>query len=221
MEQDTEQHIVTPKEQLHALLHFIQHNHYAQGAVAAVVIILLLMIVMKRASGGKVRALEAQAQGGDVKAAALLGELYQYGEEGAPVSYKKAERWYRAAASTGNADGQNGLGSLYFFGQGVQQSYGDAFRWFELAAKQGQPMGQANLALLHFRGHGTQQNAQKAYFWALLAKTNPRSVEIQKRSESFGTFFNEIYNACPPNLRTAPEERAKEWKPEKKAHSGA
>lgn len=215
MEEET-QHVAGPKEQLHMALHFLMHNHYAQGALAAVIGLFVLLRLMKYMSTGNLRALEDKALRGDLEATVQLGELYQYGEEGAPINYKKAERWYRAAASVGDAGGQNGLGSLFFNGQGMQQSYADAFRLYELAAKQGNPMGQANLALMHFYGHGTPTNAQKAYFWALLAKMNPRSVEIQKRTENFGTFFNQVYNACPPAQRTAPEERARDWKPEKK-----
>lgn len=216
MEEQTE-HVLTPKEQFHSLLHFLMHNHYAQGALAAVVGLFVLLWLMKYMSSGNLRALEDKALRGDMEAATQLAELYQYGEEGAPMNYKKAERWYRAAASVGDAAGQNGLGSLYFNGQGMQQSYADAFRLYEMAAKQGHPMGQANLALMHFRGHGTSPNPQKAYFWALLAKMNPRSIDIQKRTESFGTFFKEVYNACTPEQRTAPEERARDWKPEKKS----
>ena len=219
MEEET-QEVAGPKEQLHQAMHFLLHNHYAWAAIAFVVAVIALLWFMKRMSTGKLRALEARAQGGDIKAAAEVGELYQYGEEGAPINYKRAEKWYRAAAAAGNAAGQNGLGSLFFSGEGLQQNYGDAFRYYELAAKQGHPMGQANLALLHFRGNGTPQNIQKAYFWALLAKTNPDSVDIQKRTESFNKFFHDVYTACPPDMRTAPEARAKDWKPETKGSAG-
>lgn len=214
--QQQPQNVADPVKQLKTAWHFLMHNHYAQIAVLVVIVIWALFWMMKRASMRKVRALEARAKGGDVVAAAELGELYEYGEEGAPVNYRLAERWYRAAASMGNAAGQNGLGSLFFYGRGMPQNYSDAFKYFDLAARQGHPMGQANLALLHHRGNGTPQNAQKAYFWALLAKTNPNSVDIQKRTESFGTFFNKVYNNCPPAQREAPEERARDWKPEKK-----
>lgn len=215
MEQQA-QSAADPVKQLKTAWHFLMHNHYAQIAVLVIVVLWVLFSLMKRASMRRVRELEARANNGDAAAAAEVGELYQYGEEGAPVNYGKAERWYRAAASVGNAAGQNGLGSLYFHGQGMVQNYGDAFKYFELAARQGHPMGQANLALLHHRGNGTSPNPQKAYFWALLAKTNPKSVDIQKRTASFGTFFNEVYNNCPPAQREAPEERARSWKPEKK-----
>ncbi|TAL36224.1 MAG: sel1 repeat family protein [Alphaproteobacteria bacterium] len=215
MEQQTPR-VADPLTQLKTAWKFLMHNHYAQIAVLVIIVLWVLFTLMKRASMRKVRELEARAKGGDAVAAAELGELYEYGEEGAPVNYRQAERWYRAAASVGNAAGQNGLGSLYFNGHGMLPNYSDAFKYYELAAKQGHPLGQANLALLHHRGKGTSPHPQKAYFWALLAKTNPKSVEIQKRTASFGTFFNEVYNNCPPAQREAPEERARTWKPEKK-----
>lgn len=214
--EEEQQPTLTPRQQLGQALHFVLHNHYAWAVLGGIVAIIVLFWFMKRVSMGKVRALEARAQGGDVKAAAELGELYQYGEEGAPINFKRAEKWYRMAAAAGNAAGQNGLGSLFFLGDGLQQSHADAFRYYELSAKQGHPMGQANLALMHYRGKGTEQNTQKAYFWALLAKTNPDSVDIQKRTESFNKFFHEVYTACPAPMREAPEKRAKHWKPEGK-----
>ena len=214
--EEEEQPTLPPRQQLVQALHFLMHNHIAQGVVAAIILIIFLFWLMKYVSTGKLRALEASAKNGDMAAAALLGECYQYGEEGAPTNYKKAERWYRAAAAAGNAAGQNGLGSLYFNGDGVDQNNADAFRYYELSAKQGNPMGQANLALMHYRGKGTEQNTQKAYFWALLAKTNKDSVDIQKRTESFNKFFHEVYTACPAPMREAPEKRAKDWVPEKK-----
>ncbi len=216
MEQDEQTgQPLTAGQQLHGMLHFLTHSHYAHIAAGVLVGLILLFWLFSYLSRGKIRGLEQSAAGGDPAAAAELGEMYQYGEEGAPVNYKKAEKWYRVAAAAGNAAGQNGLGSLFFNGQGVELNFNEAFKYYEAAANQGHPMGQANLALMYYKGKGTPQNARRAYFWALLAKTNRRSSEIQKRTESFGDFFKQIYTGLTPEERKAPEDKARDWKPEK------
>jgi hypothetical protein len=206
---------LTPGQQFRHLLHFLTHNHYAQIVLAVVVGLALLLWFFKYMSRGKLRGLEQSAKGGDIMAAAELGEMYQYGREGAPINHRKAQQWYRLAAAAGDAGGQNGLGSLFFNGDGVEQNFGEAFKYFELSANQGHPMGQANLSLMYFKGRGTGLNKRRAYFWALLAKTNARSTEIMKYTESFSKFFNELYNSLSPEERKAPEDKARDWKPEK------
>jgi len=43
-------------------------------------------------------------------------------------NYEEAVRWYRKAAEQGDADVQNNLGGLYFYGYGVEQNYKEAIK---------------------------------------------------------------------------------------------
>jgi uncharacterized protein len=47
----------------------------------------------------------------------------------------EAVRWYRKAASQGDAAAQSNLGFVYFNGRGVVQDYAQALTWFKLAGE--------------------------------------------------------------------------------------
>jgi TPR repeat protein len=40
-------------------------------------------------------------------------------------------RWYQKAAETGNSYAQNGVGTCYEFGYGIDQNFGEAKRWYQ------------------------------------------------------------------------------------------
>ena len=52
-------------------------------------------------------------------------------------SLDEAIKYYRLSAEQGNKDGQFGLGSIYFAGEGVTQDLEEARKWFILAGEQG------------------------------------------------------------------------------------
>ncbi|MXS84835.1 sel1 repeat family protein [Nitrosomonas sp. HPC101] len=77
----------------------------------------------------------------------------------------------RKAAEAGDAEAQNGLGSMYFSGEAVSHdARGNpldkdpeaAAGWFYRAAEQGHADAQFNLGLLYFTGEGVAQDKTKA-----------------------------------------------------------
>ena len=52
-------------------------------------------------------------------------------------------------AAQGDAEIQNFLGYMYFYGEGVIQDYKEAYTWFHRAAEQNNLKAQWNLAILH------------------------------------------------------------------------
>ena len=58
---------------------------------------------------------------------------YRLSYEEAYNDYLEAMRWYKLAASSGDADAQISIGNLYYFGNGVEVDYREAMRWYELA----------------------------------------------------------------------------------------
>ena len=73
------------------------------------------------------------AHGGNARAQAYLGHMFQYGR-GVPQNYTEAAYWYRRAAEQGNDAAQYSLGLLYDKGFGVREDYVEASKWLNLAA---------------------------------------------------------------------------------------
>jgi TPR repeat protein len=70
-----------------------------------------------------------------------------------------------AHAQRGDAEAENRLGGMYYYGQGVPQGYLEALRWYRAAADQGDAKAQYNVGYLYDTGKGVQQDVAKAYHW--------------------------------------------------------
>ena len=79
---------------------------------------------------------KALAVQGDAAASNNSGVMYKW-RGGTPQDYKKAFRWYEAAAEPGYARAQFNLGNSYYDGQGTPQDYKLAHMWFNIAAASG------------------------------------------------------------------------------------
>ncbi len=73
------------------------------------------------------------AFGGDARAQALLGFMFEHGY-GAPQVYDSAAGLYGQAAMRGNPFGQAMFGLMYDKGHGVPQDFVLAYKWLNLAA---------------------------------------------------------------------------------------
>jgi TPR repeat protein len=79
--------------------------------------------------------------------------------------YGEALKWFRKAADQGEANAQNILGAMYYYGQGVAQNYALAVRWYRKAADQGHPTAQNALGWMYLYGQGVPQNYAEAVSW--------------------------------------------------------
>ena len=75
--------------------------------------------------------------------------------------------WLRA--HEGQAQAQDALGAMYFFGFGVPQNDAKAYKWYRLAAEKGNAEAQNNLGTMYFEGQGAPKNYAKALKWWHLA----------------------------------------------------
>ena len=73
------------------------------------------------------------AFGGDARAQAVLGFMFEHGY-GAPQVYDSAAGLYGQAAMRGNPFGQAMFGLMYDKGHGVPQDFVLAYKWLNLAA---------------------------------------------------------------------------------------
>jgi hypothetical protein len=93
-----------------------------------------------------------------------------YGEGlGVKQDYVEAVRWFKLAASQGDALAQNNLGVMYGKGQGAAQDYVEEVKWYKLAAAQGHAGAQFNLGNIYKNGNGVTQDYAEAIKWYKLA----------------------------------------------------
>lgn len=79
------------------------------------------------------------AEKGFSRAQANLAAIYLQGDEGTPIDYDEAHKWFAAAAVQNLAVAQYNLGLMYELGLGVEKNEARALGWYNLAAKSGQP----------------------------------------------------------------------------------
>jgi TPR repeat protein len=89
--------------------------------------------------------LRVAADGGDLKAANMLGVILQEGlaEEKDEAT---AAKYFEKAAQQGYAKAQANLGRAFISGYGVNRDFVKAFMWLQLSALQGEPTGKNTLA---------------------------------------------------------------------------
>jgi localization factor PodJL len=116
------------------------------------------------AATGPLAQLMVKANGGDAKAAMVLGLKYADGD-GVAANDIEAVFWLQKAAEGGEAVAQYRLGTLYERGRGVAPDSRQAMRWYIEAANQGNRRAMHNLAVMYADGAGTQKNFPEAARW--------------------------------------------------------
>ena len=77
-----------------------------------------------------------------------------------------------AAADSGNATAQALVGTMYYYGYGLNQDYKKAFFWYKLAAEFGEVSAQATLGRMYYLGHAVRQDLVQAHKWYDIASIN-------------------------------------------------
>lgn len=108
--------------------------------------------------------IEALANGGNTKAAVILGVKYLDGD-GVARNDGDAAQWLERAAKAGEPVAQYRLGTLYQRGVGVVQDETQALHWYEAAANQGNRKAMHNLGVFYAEGRGATQDYDKAASW--------------------------------------------------------
>ena len=84
--------------------------------------------------------------------------------QAAPPTTDEFYQIYRSAEQ-GNAEAQNKLADLYYFGEFVQQDYDQAAVWFQKSADQGNAEGQYNVGVCYQYGRGRPESYEDAVYW--------------------------------------------------------
>lgn len=116
------------------------------------------------------QAYEEAARLGDPQAMITLARGLALGQAGFPKDLKRAERYLRDAAESGNATAQYFLALEYDRGNpqralGLTPDDSELFRWALLSAEQGYAAAQVTVALDYRNGYGTQRNVDLARQW--------------------------------------------------------
>jgi TPR repeat protein len=108
------------------------------------------------------------AEQGYVPAQAGIGETHLRNlpkENGAIPDYGDAERWLRLAATQGNAEAQEWLGTGYERGWFGVTDYREALKWLRRSAEQGLPWAQVELGQMYQAGEGVPESDSIAASW--------------------------------------------------------
>jgi len=108
------------------------------------------------------------AEQGYVPAQVGMGETYLRNlpkESGVIPDYGDAERWLRLAATQGNAEAQEWLGTGYERGWFGVTDYREALKWLRRSAGQGLPWAQLELGQMYRYGEGVPESHSIAASW--------------------------------------------------------
>lgn len=126
---------------------------------------------------------------GDCRARVNLGYLLESSD--GPEGLRNALKWYRLAASDGDARAQYILGYKHYHGWGVEQDYQEAIRWLGMAADQGYATAQHFLGNMYYNGIGVTQNNTAAIGFYRQAEAFQNNSE-QVSSDTSHYIFNGI-----------------------------
>lgn len=112
--------------------------------------------------------LRPHAEQGDVRAQAILGQLYMNGY-GVEKNYAEALPWLRLAAEKSHPQAQFDLGQMYSGGHGVSMDRAEASRWILLSAEQGHAHAQFSIGGRFCVGQGVPKNEAECVKWVRLA----------------------------------------------------
>ena len=115
------------------------------------------------------------AEGGDIDSQKYLMELYQFGGGCVEPDNEKVAYWAERAAENGDKDAMYEIGSMYFYGRGVNRNPEKSFYWLEKSAE----LGNHNSAyLLGTYCHSQKQYKKASKWYKLSAELNIKHRNI-------------------------------------------
>jgi TPR repeat protein len=128
-----------------------------------------------------------QAQSGDAKAMAKLGEAYEKGK-GAPEDLRQAIHWFTKSAEAGDSFAMYRLGRIYATASGVPKDEKEALNWYRKAAAAGNTEAMYDVGRAYETGSGVREDVQKAVDWydqATLRGNGDAKAALDRLGEGF------------------------------------
>ncbi|MAK61391.1 MAG: hypothetical protein CMK09_10460 [Ponticaulis sp.] len=106
--------------------------------------------------------LQEAADGGDPRAARLVGWAFMDSSSERQTDYPMAFRYLTQACDEHEPGGCVNLGNLYYDGRGVTEDRSKTFEYYEIACRMGNFIGCGNLGLAYFYGWGVEPDVKTA-----------------------------------------------------------
>jgi len=132
----------------------------------------LAKILLKQDTKKSAEALAYMKQAADsgmLQAELALAEWYYFGENGSPVNYPEALKFYERAAEKGNPVAENAVGAMYYYATGVPLDEAKGTRYFQKAAEKGMARAQVHLAHVYLMGSTLPRSKVEALKWIFRA----------------------------------------------------
>jgi TPR repeat protein len=152
--------------------------------------------------------LKKAADAGDAQGAAVLGDMYEYGD-GITKNMAEAFRLLTIGANAGILPAQVDLGELYMNGNGVGQDRYQGIVWKARAAEKGAPIGLIHIAREYSTGQALPKDPEKAALYMLIGFGRLG----QGRKAEFQQLYDRVTAQVSKDKLAKLEEDAKAWKP--------
>ena len=132
----------------------------------------LAKILLKQNPENSADALAYMKQAADtgmLRAELALAEWYYFGENGIPVNYPEALKFYERAAQKGNPVAENAAGAIYYYATGVPGDTTKGTLFFQKAAEKGMARAQVHLAHVYLMGETLPRSKVEALKWIFRA----------------------------------------------------
>jgi TPR repeat protein len=114
-------------------------------------------------------------------------------------------KWWRKAASQGDAGAQYNLGVMYAKGDGVPQDDATAVTYYRKAADQGHATAENDLGIMYAKGRGVPQDYVLAHMWFNLSEARGDQIAVKNRDL--------VARLMTPAQIAEAQKLAREWKP--------
>jgi hypothetical protein len=122
--------------------------------------------------------------------------------------------WFQKSADQGYAAGQEGLATLYLFGNGVYKNIMESKRLLLLSANQGFVPAEGDLGILSMSDRDAPHNYVEAYFWLSLASMSGDADSAQEVStQELKDIRDKAASMLTPQEISEVQNRVQSWRP--------
>ncbi len=152
--------------------------------------------------------LQKAADAGDAQGAAVLGDMYEFGD-GVAKNDAQAFKLLTVGAAAGILPAETDLGELYFTGQGVAQDSYQGIVWSVRAGEKGAPVALIHIGREYANGTALPKNAAKA---ALFTMAGFQRLPPGRRND-FQRALDRVTSQLPKDQLPKIQQDAQKWMP--------
>lgn len=100
-------------------------------------VMMVLAVFCLKASAQSIEQIRSNADAGDAYSQYLMGWSYANGANGVGYDYNQALQWFIKSSDNGYAASAYFIGSMYYYGKGVEKNVEEALQWYMRSSKLG------------------------------------------------------------------------------------